>query len=87
MEFQEEVRERLTRVEEGVIHLKDGVEEIKDTLNTYCLSQQELMVDVTDLKGTQKWVRAISKGVMFSIIGAAATFIGKLLLPIKEILK
>jgi len=87
MEFQEEIRERLTRVEEGVTYLKGGVEDIKDTLNTYCLYQQNLTTDVTDLKSTQRWARLASKGAIFAIVGAIVTYVGRLLLPIKEILK
>ena len=64
-EFDIKSRERLVRVEEGVIHIKELLE---DHIETPCTQfNRTVHEDIIELRHTQKWIRWMSK----TIIGGA----------------
>ena len=67
-QFDIESRERLVRVEEGINNLADILKSC---------DSPEMKQDITNLKGTQKWIRWVSKtvigGAILSTIGYIVT--------------
>ena len=62
-DFDAKSRERLVRVEQGVIHI---TELLKDHIDEPPCAQLgcSIMDDIVDLRGTQKWIKWASKTVI-----------------------